>query len=331
MAYPTQFWGFIDGQIVNASDLGDTENAIRNLVGEALETLLGIGSFIPASGAACSPLAVVLNSPATGEYTIGGAGQFVVLGGRVIDNCPAFTQSVTNNSTGSLRTDVIGILYINANSSTTASRQCKDSSGNITTQTVYQVTEQVEYSYTVGSTTPPMGYTAFALIDVPNGSSTPQNLRYQIPTAATAIAAVLTGQAGSTVALADAVSEQAGYIWLHNFWIGSGFTYGSAPGPASGQVDGFAAIETELLMSGSGAQIDFGSSSTRLADNQLVLGPVGGVGLAGAVQFSVGTGAPTSSTLGYAQPGSLFVRTDGSAGARWYISTGSAWVAIASV
>ena len=47
--------------------------------------------------------------------------------------------------------------------------------------------------------------------------------------------------------------------------------------------------------------------------------------------ISSGTGAPGSSTPGYATSGSIFIRTNGSSGARVYVSAGSSWVAISGV
>ncbi|MDR3415030.1 MAG: hypothetical protein P4L83_02495 [Nevskia sp.] len=51
----------------------------------------------------------------------------------------------------------------------------------------------------------------------------------------------------------------------------------------------------------------------------------------GGTTISSGTGAPTSSTPGYAVGGSMFLRTDGGTGSRLYVSSGSAWAAVAGV
>lgn len=55
-----------------------------------------------------------------------------------------------------------------------------------------------------------------------------------------------------------------------------------------------------------------------------------GVGHAGGV-VSGGTGAPGSGTPGYGVGGSIWMRSDGSVGARIYVSTGAGWNAVAGV
>ena len=56
-----------------------------------------------------------------------------------------------------------------------------------------------------------------------------------------------------------------------------------------------------------------------------------GAMITGTAAWSSGTGAPGSGTPGYSVGGSMFSRTDGSTGSRLYISTGSAWNAVAGV
>jgi hypothetical protein len=56
------------------------------------------------------------------------------------------------------------------------------------------------------------------------------------------------------------------------------------------------------------------------------------IAVEGGAFLTGGSGAPSGSTVGSAQPGSVWIRTDGSSGSRIYISQGGgSWAAIPGV
>jgi len=182
---------FVDGQLVLSNDLNSDNDATRNLVAEALVSILGAVNAMPQPGAGFTPLTVALSASAL-SFTIGGPGQNLYVQQRVVDYCPTQILTIPTNSSGVTRNDLISVQYAQLTTNP-ISREIEASNGTVSTGTVYQLNEGLNYSYLTGTASPPAGYVAFATLAVPNGATTASacTLTYLFPTMQSLIVAVV--------------------------------------------------------------------------------------------------------------------------------------------
>jgi hypothetical protein len=211
-----------DNELVDMSDLNQDSDAARQLVGTALIALLGSTNALPAAGNGYGPLSITPSNTAL-QVTIGGNGQLVFAQSRIIDTCPPNVITITPNTSGQARTDLISIAYTQVQS--TPETVDIDTDGTIAPGTVYSVNEGIQYAYTPGSTNPPAGYVAFATILVPNGAPviSQENITYLFPTLQSLLDAILG-------ALVSSVNGEQGAIELFG---GSGIIVASGETPGT--------------------------------------------------------------------------------------------------
>jgi hypothetical protein len=214
-----------DNELVDMSDLNQDSDAARQLVGTALIALLGSTNALPAAGNGYSPLSITPSNTSL-QVTIGGNGQLVFAQSRIIDTCPPNVITITPNTSGEARTDLISIAYTQVQS--TPETVDFDNDGTISSGTVYSVNEGIQYAYTAGSTNPPAGYVAFATILVPNGAPviSQSNIAYLFPTLQSLLDAILG-------ALVSSVNGQQGAVTV----IGDGTGISVGPGATPGSIE----------------------------------------------------------------------------------------------
>ncbi len=202
---------FVNGQLTYSADANMWPEAARNLTGGAIYALTGAQNILPQA----NPLSISLSSSSL-SFMIDGGGQSLIAidsassgsgNARMIDSCPQQTITIPVNSSGSTRTDLLSLQYIQAQ---TNPHQVMFSNGQA--QTVYNSLESCKYSYLQGTTTPPSGYVAFAEISVPNAASvgSQATISYQFPTVQQVLAGVLGGVVTSLSGKSGAVTIGAG-------------------------------------------------------------------------------------------------------------------------
>lgn len=100
---------YIDGEVYLPGDALNDNEMVRNRVGEALEVILGSVNALPA----LHPFTAI----AAGGMTVnlGGAGQMLVLQGRLVDDIPLTAQVITAADPFVDRIDIIAVAYNIAN------------------------------------------------------------------------------------------------------------------------------------------------------------------------------------------------------------------------
>jgi hypothetical protein len=163
---------YAPGELLENVDLDQDNEATRDLAAFATEFILGTSYALPSDifPGAPLPLAVVQSGSAL-TLTIGGTNQGVLLGGRLVNVCPAVNLTVPSNTSGSPRYDSIAIQYVQT-TTMPATRPIENPDTSINpTGSIYSVLESVQYQYVVGSIVAPIGWTTFATVLVPNGAS----------------------------------------------------------------------------------------------------------------------------------------------------------------
>jgi hypothetical protein len=195
------------GQIVTHQDLNMYPESMRNETGLLSTAIVGAQNVLPAT----NPLSITPSGSAM-TFTVGGTGQMVIAqdsapGGsgnaRIIDSCQVQTITIPSNSTGSARTDLLSLQYVQSQASP---HSVPFSNGIV--QTVYNSLESCRYNYATGTTTPPSGYVAFARITVPNAATNAAQatISYQFPTVRSSLYSVLGGMVTSVNGLQGAVT-----------------------------------------------------------------------------------------------------------------------------
>jgi hypothetical protein len=214
-----QFRTYTDGELVVSADLDQDNDATRQLVAAAITVLLGATSAMPQPGSGNGPLAIVPSSTSL-SFTIGGGGQMLFLGQRLVDSCPSQLFPITPNTGGSARVDLVSVQY-NQTPTNGQPRDIEGPTGIIAGGTVYSVNESLNYAYSVGTTAAPVGYTPFAQITVPPGAPAivTGNIQYLLPSMQSLFDAVVG-------ALVSGINGVTGAITIAGTNIGI-----SSPGP----------------------------------------------------------------------------------------------------
>lgn len=171
---------YIDGLYVDAEDnlLPDAQ-AELNIVGETFASLIGAVDALPS----INPVtigATLLN------ITVGGANQWLFCQGRMCDYIPSTVLAVPANSSGMARVDIVAVKY-NRVSVAGPTQPVQQPAGNDVNTVIDLFYESVTWDYvegTPGSGQPatPGGYELFAVVDMPNGASTPSSIIVQFMT-----------------------------------------------------------------------------------------------------------------------------------------------------
>lgn len=227
MANPINLRIYGDGELVLETDLNQDNDATRQLAGTLVTMLLGAVNALPTTGNGYAPLTIVPDATDL-NITLGGQGQMVFLNQRIVDTIPQTVIALTANNSGADRTDLISIQY-NQLLDNPQTREIENADTSLNESgTVYSVSEQVTIHYDAGTTAPPVGFTAFATVKVPNGAPaiTAADITYLFPTMKSLFDAVVG-------ALVSGINGQTGGVSL----IGdTGITI-STPNPGEVHID----------------------------------------------------------------------------------------------
>ena len=280
---PANFRTYGVGELFLNADLNQDNDATRDLIGAALNALLGVASALPSSGPGYGPCVLV---PATNALTVtgGGQGQTLFLNGRVVNALAPQTFTIPANSSGVPRTDLIAVQY-NPIPTNPQTRAIEAADTSISPGTIYSVQEGLSYQYIVGSTAPPVGYTAFAQLVVASGAGVlvAANITYLLPTMASLIGAIVG-------ALVTAINGQTGVLTLAN---GGGIGIASANGTITLTNIGVTSLggaAGALTLSGRGMKLTVGQGGVLTYDN---VGVTSIARLTGDVVISAGPGIST--------------------------------------
>lgn len=227
------FRTYTDGEEVLLGDLDQDNDATRQIVATALTMLLGSVNALPFAGGGFTPLTI---TPSTTGLTlsIGGAGQQVFCNQRIIDTCQTMTFNPSANNGTQARVDTVGIKYAQPTTNPQSKNIADNATPpNITSGTVYSVNEGIQYSYSEGTLSPPVGFVPFARITVPVGAPTiiASNIQYLFPTVSQlmesvvgALVSAINGQTGSVTLQGNGiqiapVTGQPGYLMLTNLGV----------------------------------------------------------------------------------------------------------------
>lgn len=165
--------GYVDGLLVFPSDLLNDNTSQLNGDGEVLASLLGVYDAIPD----INP--VQLTVPIAGGHinvTVGGAGQWLIVQGRMCDYIPTtnLTQSPPDGTQA--RTDILCVKYTQQ-SINGVTRTFQEPDGSDSTTTIFTLAEGVTWDYvegTLGGGQPstPSGFELYAVIPVPAAAVT---------------------------------------------------------------------------------------------------------------------------------------------------------------
>ena len=280
---PANFRTYGVGELILNVDLNQDNDATRDLIGAALNALLGVASALPSSGPGYGPCVVI---PSTNALTVtaGGQGQTLFLNGRVANALTPQAFTIPANSSGVSRTDIIAVQY-NAIPTSPQTRAVEAADTSISPGTIFSVQESLSYQYVVGSSAPPVGYTAFAQLIVPSGAGVlvAANITYLLPTMAALIGAIVG-------ALVTAINGQTGVLTLAN---GGGIGIAAASGTITLTNTGVTSLggaSGALALSGRGMKLTVGQGGVLTYDN---VGVTSIARLTGDVVISAGPGIST--------------------------------------
>jgi hypothetical protein len=278
MPGPTVFELYEDQQDVEYTDLNTDNIAPVDLMAAFIAALTNTNNMSTAT-----PLEMILSGSAR-QGLIGGAGQSVICQGYLCDSCAAQTLSILPNTTGSVRTDLIQIQYVQSQGNPHSAGFYGGGSA-----TVYSAYQSAVYGIKTGSTTPDSGWVAFAHLAVPNGFTvgTACTLTYLFPTLSSQLIA------GGIV---QSINGHSGALTLQNSDGSIVITYSGGVFTISAPNNGVASLNSETgalsIVAGSGTTVSKPSGST-IAVN--VVEPLGTVHV--AQQTFTDTGSPVTATL----------------------------------